>query len=268
MKPARPGGEPPPSPRRLGVPRGIRLPLVLVVIWEAWFAVSDSASSSLAPPSQVVAAFFSLWMDGSMFTATIQTIAATLIGLAIGGALGIVGGLFLGLSRTFDRLMEVTVEVSRPIPPVALIPIALMVFGFGYRLETSIIAFSVVWPVMILTRSAIIGVEPQLKEFASLLQLSLWDRIRKIILPATLPALFVALRLGASIALILAITVEITINPIGLGSGIMTARMSLNPAYMLAYLVWIGLIGLALNASLLAMQRRWFDYSRPAGGVQ
>ncbi|TFL15636.1 ABC transporter permease [Pusillimonas caeni] len=268
MTAARRDSEPTPSPRRRIVPRGLRLPLVLIVMWEGWFTVSDSAGTSLAPPSQIAAAFFSLWMDGSMLTATLQTIAATLIGLAIGGTLGIVSGLFLGLSRSFDRLMEVTVEVSRPIPPVALIPIALMIFGFGYRLETSIIAFSVVWPVMILTRSAINSVEPQLKEYASLLRLSLWDKIRKIILPATLPTLFVALRLGASIALILAITVEITINPIGLGSGIMTARMSLNPAYMLAYLVWIGLIGLALNASLLALQRRWFDYTRPRGGAR
>jgi len=268
MTAVHPGSVPSHSFSRRALPRGLRLPLVLILIWEAWFVASDSAGTSLASPSQIASAFLTLWMDGSMLTATLQTLAATLMGLAIGGALGIVGGLFLGLSRSFDRLMEVTVEVSRPIPPVALIPIALMIFGFGYRLETSIIAFSVVWPVLILTRSAINSVEPQLKEYAALLRLGLWDRICKIILPATLPTLFVALRLGASIALILAITVEITINPIGLGSGIMKARMSLNPAYMLAYLVWIGLIGLALNASLLALQRRWFDYTRPRRGAR
>lgn len=249
------------------IPKGVWLPLALIIIWEAYFyfAVADPANSSLAAPSSVVAALFTLLLDGSILVATFETITATFLGLVVGSVLGIVGGVLLGLSRTFDRLMDVTIEVSRPVPPVALIPIALMVFGFGYQLETSIIAFGVIWPVLILTRSAIQGVEPQLREYAALLQLGLWTRIKKIFLPAILADLFVALRLGAGIALVLAVTVEITINPIGLGSSIMTARMSLNPSHMLAYLVWIGVIGLAFNAALLALQYRWFDHTRVKG---
>jgi len=116
------GSEPPNHTRRPILPRGLRLPLVLVIVWEAWFALSDSANSSLAAPSQVVSAFFSLWMQGAMLEATLQTIAATLIGLAIGGALGIVGGLFLCLSRNCDRLIAVSVEVSPAIPRVSRLP--------------------------------------------------------------------------------------------------------------------------------------------------
>lgn len=242
------------------MPRGLWLPVALVVAIEIWFALSDVQSTTLAPPSEIFPTLISLLFKGDLLQATGQTIAATAVGLAVGGFIGLVLGTILGLSRTADRLIEVTLEVSRPVPPVALIPIALMVFGFGYRLEGSIVAFGAIWPVLILTRDAIASIERQLMEYAALLGLGFWDKVTRIILPAILPQLFVAVRLSAGISLILAVTVEITINPIGLGSGIMTASMAMNPARMLAYLVWIGVVGVALNTALLALQRRCFSH--------
>ena len=94
---------------------------------------------------------------------------------------------------------------------------------------------------------------------ARALRLSAADRVTKIIIPAALPRIFLAFRLAAGIALIVAVTVEITINPIGLGAGIMTAQQALRPDLMLAYLVWIGIVGSALNSALVLAQRHWFS---------
>ena len=80
-----------------------------------------------------------------------------------------------------------------------------------------------VWPLLILTRAAVAGVEPRLMEVARALRLGLAARVFKIIVPAALPRIFVAFRLAAGIALIVAVTVEIAVNPLGLGEGIMTA---------------------------------------------
>jgi ABC-type nitrate/sulfonate/bicarbonate transport system permease component len=82
--------------------------------------------------------------------------------------------------------------------------------------------------------------------------------VRKIIIPAALPRIFLAFRLAAGIALIVAVTVEIAINPIGLGAGIMTAQQALRPDLMLAYLLWIGLVGYLLNTCLEVAQRHLF----------
>ena len=84
-------------------------------------------------------------------------------------------------------------------------------------------------------------------------------------IPAALPRIFVAFRLSAGIALIVAVTVEIAINPIGLGAGIMLAQQALRPDLMLAYLFWIGVIGYALNVLLIAAQRRLFGRAALAG---
>ena len=91
------------------------------------------------------------------------------------------------------------------------------------------------------------------------------QRVWKIIIPAALPRIFVAFRLAAGIALIVAVTVEIAINPLGLGAGIMLAQQALRPDLMLAYLVWIGAIGYALNVLLVVAQKRLFGRAALSG---
>lgn len=102
------------------------------------------------------------------------------------------------------------------------------------------------------------GVEPRLIEVARALRLSFPARVAKIVVPAALPRIFVAFRLAAGFALIVAVTIEIAINPLGLGAGLMTAGQALRPELMLAYLLWIGIIGFALNVALVFAQRRLF----------
>jgi ABC-type nitrate/sulfonate/bicarbonate transport system permease component len=234
------------------------LPVAALIALEIWARAIDLQSDSLAPPSAIAAALGEAFRDGSILVATRDTLAAAFAGLLIGGAVGLAFGIALGIFHVFDRLMEVTIEAIRPIPSIALLPIALIALGFGHRMEIVIVAFACVWPVLILSRAAIGGLEPRLIEVSRALRLSPADRVRKIIIPAALPRIFLAFRLAAGIALIVAVTVEIAINPIGLGAAIMTAQQALRPDLMLAYLLWIGVIGYALNAGLVVAQRHLF----------
>jgi ABC-type nitrate/sulfonate/bicarbonate transport system permease component len=95
-----------------------------------------------------------------------------------------------------------------------------------------------------------------LLEVSAALGLSTMQRFIKVVLPAMVPRLFVALRLGVSIALVVAVTVEIAANPNGMGYAIMTAQQSLDPALMLAWLFWIAVVGYLANAAALILQRR------------
>jgi NitT/TauT family transport system permease protein len=234
------------------------LPVAALVLLEIWARAIHLQSDSLAPPSAVAAALVEAFKDGSVLTATRDTLISAFAGLAIGGAVGLAFGIALGIFRIFDRLMEVTIEAIRPIPSIALLPIALIALGFGYRMEIVIVAFACVWPILILSRAAIGGIEPRLIEVSRALRLSPADRVRKIVIPAALPRIFLAFRLAAGIALIVAVTVEIAINPIGLGAAIMTAQQALRPDLMLAYLLWIGAIGYLLNTGLVVAQRHLF----------
>jgi ABC-type nitrate/sulfonate/bicarbonate transport system permease component len=233
------------------------LPFALVILAEIG-ARAGGPSDSVAPPSEVIVAFVGALADGSLLLATRDTLASAFGGLAIGGIIGLVFGIILGSVRALDRLMEITLELIRPIPSVALAPVALVALGFGYRLEIAIVAYASLWPVLLLTRSAVAGVEPRLIGVARALRLSFPARVAKIVVPAALPRIFVAFRLAAGFALIVAVTIEIAINPLGLGAGLMTAGQALRPELMLAYLLWIGIIGFALNVALVFAQRRLF----------
>jgi NitT/TauT family transport system permease protein len=241
------------------------LPVATLVLLEIWARAIHLQSDSLAPPSAIAVALVEAFQDGSVLIATRDTLISAFAGLMIGGAIGLAFGIALGIFQIFDRLMEVTIEAIRPIPSIALLPIALIALGFGYRMEIVIVAFACVWPILILSRAAVGGIEPRLMEVSRALRLSPADRVRKIIIPAALPRIFLAFRLAAGIALIVAVTVEIAINPIGLGAGIMTAQQALRPDLMLAYLLWIGFTGYVLNTGLVVAQRHLFGRAALVG---
>jgi NitT/TauT family transport system permease protein len=239
--------------------KGLALPVTLIVMGEIFGRMANLTDiDSLAPPSSILLAFVEALRDGSVFTTTRDTLFTAFTGLAIGGAVGLMIGILLGVLPVADRLMEVTIESIRPIPSIAILPIVLIALGFGYRLEIAIISFACMWPLLILTRAAVRGVEPRLMEVSRALKLSPAARVIKIVIPAALPRIFVAFRLAAGIALIVSVTVEIAINPLGLGHALMVAQQALRPDLMLAYLVWLGVVGWTLNALLLLAQNRLF----------
>ena len=235
--------------------RPFAFPALLLAALELWARTIGRGSDSIAPPSTALRAFGGALTDGSLLTATGFTLGSAALGLLVGGGLGVALGTLLGLSRRAARLGFVSIEVLRPVPSVALIPLAMLVFGFGLRMEVSVVAFACLWPVAMLTQAAVQQVEPRLLEVARALQLNAWQRFAWIVGPAILPRLFVALRLGVAIALVVAVTVEIAANPNGMGYAMMIAQQSLDPALMLAWLLWIGVVGFAINAGALRLQR-------------
>lgn len=238
--------------------RGAALPIGALFAAEISIRASGIQSDSLALPSAVLRALGAGLADAGVLLATLQTLGCALGGVAIGAGMGLLLGLVLGISHTAAGLANVSVESLRHMPPVALIPIATLVLGLGMPMEMSIVAFTCFWPVLLLTQAAVNGVERQLLEVARMLTLSGAETIQKIVLPAAAPRIAVALRLAMGIALIVAITTEVAANPLGLGYGMVRAQQELQPAQMYAYLVWLAILGWAINSGLLWLQRRCF----------
>jgi ABC-type nitrate/sulfonate/bicarbonate transport system permease component len=238
--------------------KGVLLPLALLALWELAARTGFIVAESMSYPSAVADAAWRALLDGSLLKSTQETFGAALGGLALGASLGIVTGVAFGLSGVLAALMRLSTETLRPIPSVALIPLALLIYGFGYRMEIAVVAFACFWPLMIVTESAVRGIEPRLLEVSRALGFGLVQRVTKIVLPAALPRVFVGLRLAAAVALVVAVTVEITTNPIGLGYALIVAQESMRPDRVFAFIVWIGMLGWLLNALLLRAQQRWF----------
>lgn len=238
--------------------KGIMPPAAVLLFWEFAAITGLLRSETLSHSSAILGAAVQVLLDGSLLSAVRQTFGAALGGLAIGASAGVVVGIAFGLTPVLSNLMRVTVESLRPIPSVALIPLALLIYGYGYRMESAIVAISCFWPLLIITESAVRGIEPRLLEVSKALGLNPFQRSVKIVLPAALPQIFVGLRLAAAVALVVAVTVEITANPMGLGYALIVAQESMQPDKVLAFIAWIGLIGWAFNEALLLAQRKLF----------
>ncbi len=233
------------------------VPAVLLLAFELYARHAAAlGSDALAPVSAAVKAFAGAAMDGSLWQATAFTLGTAALGLLVGGALALAGGIALGLSPRAARMGFMTTELLRTVPSVALIPLAMLMFGFGVRMELAIVAFATFWPLLLLVQAAVRQVEPRLLEVSHVLGLSVHERAVKIVLPAIAARLFVALRLGVAVALVVAVTVEIAANPHGMGYAMMIAQQSFDPALMLAWLGWIGVVGYAVNAGMLRLQQR------------
>lgn len=227
---------------------GLMTMAAFVGMWELVVGSGFLEYEFLPPPSAIAGRVGDLVASGDLAGNVLHTLKVTLIGWVLASAIGIGLGLLLGLSDTAWRYSMASIEVMRAIPPVSLVPVALLVFGFSLRMELMIIIFVSAWPVLVNTITGIRGIRAELLDVARMLRMGTVTRIRKVLLPAAMPSIVVGLRLGLSLSLVLAVVAEMIGNPSGLGNALVSAQQALQPEEMFAYVFAIGLLGIGLNA--------------------
>lgn len=242
-------GRPDQSDRRVNW-LGLLVLVVLAGVWELLVQFGIAELQFLPAPSEIAVAARDDLLEGELAGRTIHTVGVTLLGWSIASVIGLVLGVALGLSPTAYRFSMTSFEVTRAIPPITLVPAALLVFGFSLKMELVLVIFGGIWPVLVNTIGGIRSITPQLKDVGRMLRLSRTATVQKLVLPATFPSVVVGLRLALSLCLVLAIVAEIVGNPAGLGNGLISARQALQPPLMFVYVVAAGVLGVVLNAAL------------------
>ena len=237
---------------------GLLTMAVLVGAWELLVRSGVVEFEFLPAPSGVGEAFGTLLSSGELVESVVHTLRSTIIGWVIASLLGIALGVWLGLSDTAWRYSMASIEVMRAIPPISLVPVALLVFGFSLRMELTLIVYVGAWTVLVNTIDGVRSVRPELLDVGRILRMSKLTTIRKLILPAATSSIVVGLRLALSLALVLAVVAEMIGNPAGLGNALVSAQQALQPEQMFAYVVTIGVLGVALNAVLRYASARAF----------
>jgi ABC-type nitrate/sulfonate/bicarbonate transport system permease component len=237
--------------------RGAVIPVVLLALWEAGARTGMLPIDTMPSPVAIFLAGWQMLADGSLLAATLQTFETAVGGLAIGALIGMIVGTPLGLSPITEAVVGPTLDAIRPVPSMALLPLALLIYGFGVRMEIMVVAFACIWPVLIVTVSAVRAIDDRLLEVARALELPRVLALRKIVLPAALARIGVGVRVAAGIALVVAVTTEIALNPRGLGYDIIVASQSLRADLMWAELFWLGLVGFSFDLFLRWIERTW-----------
>ncbi len=139
-------------------------PIVVIALlllgWQFALGGGKVVSDTLAPPIPVAVALFRLLADGTILEASLQTLASTLLGLALGGrGRGRRSASSAASARPIAAAIRAPVELLRPLPAIALVPLMTIAFGLGLKMEVFIISFAVFWPAVILSQNAVVNVE-------------------------------------------------------------------------------------------------------------
>lgn len=241
--------------RNVALLRGMGGVLFLLLLWEAAVRSGTVAYEFLPAPSVIALALSELIATGAVLGEAAHTLSAALTAWGIAVLIGVFFGAALGLSPRLQIYTMATVEILRPLPPVALVPVALLLFGFSIKTELVVATVPAVFPVLIGTMGGVMAVPFRLRDVARSMRLRYWEVLWKIVIPAAAPSVLVGCRLGMSISLVLAIVVEMIGVPQGLGYAVVREAQALNSASMFAYIFVVGLIGIVLNATLIAVSR-------------
>ncbi len=175
-------------------------------------------------------------------------------GLAALAALAL--GILAGLCVPLRHMVEPVIEFVRPIPPLAFLPMFLVWFGLGEASKVAFIGYTTFFPMFIAVAASVLRVDVMLLRAAASLGASRADLIRRVILPASMPGIIVALRVGVGLALFVIVGAEFMGADAGLGHLIMEGRTFFNPAQIVMGALVLGILGSLINALLLAAERR------------
>lgn len=210
----------------------------------------------LPPTSAMLEALGREAATAAFWWAVLDTVRGWALGLAIAVAAGTVAGVAIGSRRGLRAATASTIEFLRPIPSVALIPVAVLLYGAQLRSTLLLVVYASFWPVLLQVIHGVADVDPVARDTALSYRLSRWVKIRHLILPTALPYLMTGVRLSAAVALILAITAELVIGAPGLGHEIEVARVSSAVPALYALIFVVGLLGVAVNVGFRALERR------------
>jgi len=191
--------------------RSIALPVVLVLLWQAW-AITLPVGSPAPAPLKVLESLGDLLVGGSLLSATAQSLGRVLLGFAAASLLGIALGLLMGSFPAVRENLDPIVESFRPIAPMAILPIAILWLGTGTPTALAIVAYASFFPVLVNTVHGVSRVDRKLVLAARTMGMSPLTILTRVVLPGALPSILLGTRLAMGVAWTAIIAAELAVG--------------------------------------------------------
>jgi ABC-type nitrate/sulfonate/bicarbonate transport system permease component len=244
------------------------VPVGGVLLW--WFVVAQGwfPNSVLPSPGEVASTLWD-WIfgaegsgpySGTWLAAVWASAQRVVVGYLLSALIGVVLGVLIGYFRLFGRLFEPLIHILRPIPATAWVPLSLVFFGFGYRGAIFLVALGAFFPIVVNTIEGVRGANQSLVRVGRMLGAGDLRLLRYFIGPASLPSIFVGLRLGMGIAWVLVVVAELLSVKTGIGYTLIDAYSFGRYDVIIAAMVTLGALGFASDRVIVAIQRatlRW-----------
>ena len=252
--------------RRLVVRSGAIL--AVIALWEVAPRAHLVEPAFLSPFSEVLAAGWQLIGNGQLLEHVTASLSRSLLGFCLAIAFAVPLGLAIGWYRGLARASSPLLEVLRNTAPLALLPVFVLILGIGEASKIAFVVYSCSWPILLNTISGVRNVDPLLIKSARTMGLSPLPLFRKVILPASVPTVFVGIRLAGAYSLLVLVAAEMIGAKAGLGYLIIYSQYNFQIPQMYAGIVTTTVIGLLFNQGLLALERHFTPCKAPAPAGQ
>ena len=252
---------------RVGRVAGVLALAGLALVWEVAARFGWVDARFLPPASLVLGALGEATVSGEIPRALGDTLRRAASGYGFACLVAIPLGLWMGRSRLARAGFGPLVEILRPIPSAAIIPVAMIFLGIDDPMKIAVIFFGSLWPILLNTVGGVQGIDPVLIETGRTFHLGPGRFWRDIVWPAASPSIATGLRISLAIALILAITVEMIAGGSGLGYYILDCERGFQYPRMYAGVACLGAVGFVLNAVFLALEDRFLHWARRGAGA-
>lgn len=239
----------------------------LVVFISAWQGL-DLLNSQLKfynamlfpSPLDIARRAAALWSTGALQNHIIASVTRVFIGVLMAFPPAVILGIGIARSRIVEVVFEPLIELIRPIPPLAVLPMFILWFGIGELSKLMFIAFAAFYIILTTVTLSAVNIDVVLVRAARTLGINGWRFYREIVFPAISPDLFVGVRLGLSAGFVVIVASEFIAADVGLGYMINYARAFFRVSDMFVGALTIGFIGYAVNMVLVAAERRIFSW--------
>jgi ABC-type nitrate/sulfonate/bicarbonate transport system permease component len=232
----------------------LRTMAAFLIVW-ALVAQITGNPVLLPSPLAVFGAIAGLASDLELFLHAGISFARMVASLIVGSLLAIPLGLAMGRSKLLDRIVDPTIEILRPISGIAWIPLALFIFGIGNALPIFIMTYAGFFPILLGTIAGVRSVDRRLIDAARTMGVPERTIVTRVVMPAALPSLMVALRLGVAASWTAVVAAELIGAPSGLGYAVEWYRELLMTPQVMAFIAMIGLLGYLCDLGVRALGR-------------
>jgi len=236
------------------------LPVLILLAW--WFGSANS-TSVYAPPLKVIMQTFAHdWLGERFVSDALPSIGKFAVGFVLAGIVGVVLGLLIGMSKSLGVALDPLIQFSRAIPPPAILPVALLIFGIGTTMNISVIVAGAVWPTLLNTIEGVRGLDPQVSDMTRSYRLSYSQRVFRVLLPAAAPQIFAGLRVTLQLSIILIVVSEMFASTAGIGFYVLNSQQMFAVPETWAGTIVLGLLGYIATAVFVLVERRVLSWHR------
>jgi ABC-type nitrate/sulfonate/bicarbonate transport system permease component len=244
---------------------GVILILLLLGLWQ-FSALYIMDTPTWPPVTRILTAWYENVADGTLIRHLLATFWRQMLGYFLAVALGISVGVAIGYYRILYNLLEPLIEVFRPIPGPAYLPVLVLFVGIGHEMKVVLIMVASLFPILLNTYGGVRAIDPVQFDTARTLGLTTLQTLREVVLPAASPQILTGMRISLAISLILAILSEMIVSNDGLGYFTLLAERTFKVPDMYAGIFTLALFGYLLNRLFLMGESKLIRWHQESSG--